>query len=143
MPRNRLLRARPERYSLKAHDVLLSNSAHELSDTPKKDGKYRTQLEIKDEIIGLLKNLVDELGRMARGELEPDPDRWGPRDTARLLQYATDKAYRKAVNRTLPMKLPPEPDFIKAQGIVQDLIDQLSEMDDPDWRKRLKGLLET
>ena len=142
MPRKRLPQARAPRYRGKGHDVLRSNWAVELSEAPKQDGKYRTQLEIKDGIVGRLQSLLAGIERVAHGELVPNADQWGPQDDARLLLYANDKDYRRAFNRADAWGEPlPKPDLAAAQTLVQELIDDLLEMDDPDWRKQLRMLL--
>jgi len=141
-------RERPPRYRQKGHDVLLSNWAVELRKAVKPNGDDRTKREltkreIKDEIVRRLRALAEDIGRIARGELAPDPDWWGPQDSARLFLYANDKDYRRAVNRASNRMEPlPEPDLVAAQALVRNLANQLDGMTEKDWGERLKGLLE-
>lgn len=102
-----------------------------------------TEREIRDAIVGRLRKLADDIGGVARGELQPHPDLWGIRDMARLFLYGNDQNYRRAVNRAEARKEPsPEPNLVTAQALVQQLANQLEEMADRDWHDRLKALLE-
>jgi hypothetical protein len=123
---------------MKTPDVLLSNWAIELNEGCEHEP---TAEALKDGVLTRLHELKANVLRITRGEkLDPTLEA-RTMHAARLLLYGEDEDYRRLVNKTGTDAIDSD-HLTDVEQAIARLIRQLSKLPLPDWRKKLKTLLD-